>query len=43
MNLMAGFQGMRYPELLEKILIAACDRYGLLRPRREKAVPVPTA
>ncbi len=43
MNLMAGFQGMRYPELLEKILVAACDRYGLLRPRRERAAPVPTA
>jgi hypothetical protein len=29
MNLMAGFQGMRYSELLSQILLAAVERLGI--------------
>ena len=30
MNLMAGFQGMRYTELLNQILQAAVERLGIV-------------
>ena len=43
MNLMAGFRGMRYDALLERILAAACERYGLVRPRKEPTERLRTA
>ncbi len=42
MNLMAGFGGQRYDELLERILVVASERYGLVPMRRDTvAAPVP--
>jgi hypothetical protein len=40
MNLMAGFQGMRYSELLGQILLAAVERLGITaKPAQAIAAP----
>ena len=41
MNIMAGFQGMRYSELLAQILQAAVERLGVTA--RPAAQPQPAA
>jgi D-alanine-D-alanine ligase len=41
LNLMAGFQGMRYSEMLGQILQAAVDRLGIVARAQNTAAPVP--
>jgi hypothetical protein len=43
MNIMAGFQGMRYSELLAQILQAAVERVGVVaKPARSRRAAMAT-